>query len=90
MNNKKAKKLRRQAEVKVYDWYKSLLPEDQQDLLTPEMALEFTPRVQYWNEYHELFTVHGTPDTYTSKQTRVSDHTIRWFYLQEKKYARAS
>lgn len=88
MNNKKAKKLRRQAEVKVYEWYKSLLPEDQQDILTPQMALEFTPRVQHWNEYHELFNADGTE--YTSKQTRVSEHTIRWFYLQEKKYARAS
>lgn len=83
MNGKQAKKLRRQAMCRIYNWYRSLLPEEQQPELSMEMAVEYTPKLQYWTQYHER--VHPVHGPYTSQQIRVSDNTHRWFYLQEKK-----
>lgn len=86
MNGRKAKLLRRRALSEVYWWYKSLLPDEQQMELTPELAVQYTPIVSYWTETHEKF--HPKVGQYASKQTRVSEGTQRWFYLQEKKHAR--
>ncbi len=56
----------------MYDWYASLLEPDQAKELTLRNVLEWTPKVRYYK----------IPDTLTVK---VSEHTQRWFYLQEKK-----
>lgn len=56
----------------MYDWYASLLEPDQAKELTLRNVLEWTPTLKYYT----------VPETCT---VRVSDHTQRWFYLQEKK-----
>lgn len=84
MNLKTAKRLRRQAKQILYTWYLSLLEEDQRKELTPDLALHYTPTVQYWFEDHEKYNPR-TNQYYVSKQAHVSEGTLRWFILQEKK-----
>lgn len=79
MNSRQAKQLRRQAKQALYGWYLSLLEEDQQKELTPDLALQYTPVVKYWTETHR------SSDNKVSQQTHVSEGTLRWFILQEKK-----
>jgi malic enzyme len=86
MNGRKSKLLRRRAVNAVYDWYKTLVPEEQQAELTPDLAVQYTPTVSYWIEYHNRHDYKNMRE-YTSKQRHVSEGTQRWFYLQEKKYA---
>lgn len=83
MNARKAKQLRRSAEHALYTWYLTLLEEDQQEDLTRELALQYTPYVDYWNEMHERTDRNGKE--YVSYTRHVSQHTYRWFVLQEKK-----
>lgn len=76
MNGRTAKLLRTRSRFKMYDWYASILELGQAKELTLRNVLEWTPKVHYYK----------IPDTLTVK---VSEHTQRWFYLQEKKnYAR--
>ena len=72
MNGRTAKLIRTQSRFKMYDWYASLLEPEQAKELTLRNVLEWTPKIKY---YH-------IPDSLTVK---VSEHTQRWFYLQEKK-----
>jgi len=81
MNGRKSKQIRRLAECKLFEWYKSLLPPEQQGELTAKLALQYTPTVSYWTEYHER-------EKYTATQRHVSEGTRRYFYLQEKKHVR--
>lgn len=84
MNQRTAKRLRQQAKMVLYAWYSSLLDEDQQKELTLDLALQYTPVVRYWDEYHER-TDDRTGREYVAQQRHVSEGTLRWFILQEKK-----
>lgn len=82
MNARKSKRLRRQAEEVLFEWYKSLLEEEEANELTLKQAVEYTPTVSYYNitvekDYKGI--------RYTQEIVRVSDNTYRWFVLQEKK-----
>lgn len=90
MNQKTAKRLRRQAKHNLYAWYTSLLDEDQAKEITMDLALQYTPPVRYWVQTHECIDKR-TKREYVSQQYHISEHTIRWFILQEKlKYARGN
>jgi len=88
MNQRKSKSLRRKAKENLFNWYLSLLDDDQKPDLTPQLALQNTPTVSYWTKQHER-TDDQTNQAYVSQQRHVSENTLRWFILQEKKkYAR--
>lgn len=84
MNGRKAKQLRRKAKQALYGWYLSLLDEDQKKELTPDLALQYTPVVEYWNETHQVYN-QLKKTNHISYQSHVSEGTLRWFILQEKK-----
>jgi hypothetical protein len=82
MNNRKAKLLRRRAMANLYLWYLTMLDENQQEELTPELAAHYTPKIAYWEEKHERIDKEGRD--YISIQRHVSEHTHRWFIQREK------
>lgn len=79
MNGRTAKILRKEAMMDVFRHYFELLDVEQRKELTLEDAVKYTPTVQYievpTNSYRKPY----------SKQTVVSENTVRWFIKQRKK-----
>lgn len=82
MNNRKAKHIRRIAEEAMLKWYKTLVSEEDAELLTITMVKEYIPVVDYYTEKVEV-TYRGVP--YEQQILHVSENTQRWFYKQTKK-----
>ena len=83
MNGRMSKMLRKEAELRAYEHYCSLISEEDAAELTIEKVLEYTPDVTY-------VSVETRASTQESpKRVRVvSQYTNRWFILQEKKDVR--
>ena len=79
MNGRTAKAIRRQAAVDAYEHYLTLLDEEQQKELTITLAVEYTPTVAHVDVETKS---HKKPWT---KQTQVSENTMRWFIKNRKK-----